>query len=163
MLLNIRTIGLSLKHVCASGLTCWRLKLRVENLVGVLYQNNKSCIMWCVLSHIFYSTPWILQNLWPPHFLFLKKRTLEEFESSALLCTYISKTIKATFQHYIDKNWGCLSLLSYTVFKGLYHCKGYLFEENFPRTFLSWHCIFGGWLVVFFCIFYSFLRFIIQI
>lgn len=37
MLLNIRTAGLSLKHTFESGLTCLRLKLRVENLTGVLY------------------------------------------------------------------------------------------------------------------------------
>lgn len=140
----------------ASGLTCWRLKLRVENLVGVLYQ-NKSCVMWYVLSHVFYSTPWILQSLWPPCNLFLKKRTLEEFESSALICTYIAKTIQSTFQHSIDKNWGYLSLLNLILSsKACIIARVTYLRKISQGLWVGIAFIFGGWLIGF-CIFYSFL------
>ena len=40
-------------------------------------------------------------------------------------------------------NWGCFPLLNFTVFKGLFlSLVGLrLTWRNFPRTFLSWHCL----------------------
>lgn len=82
MLLNIRTAGLSLKHICTSGLTRLRLRLRGDSVAGVLY--------------VVRSLPGAAQHpkapltLTPVCSLFMEKRTMEEFEFSAIICASIS-------------------------------------------------------------------------
>lgn len=51
----MRTAGLSLKHMCTSGLTCLRLRLRVENLIGSSMQIKVG--VRGVFSHVQHSTP----------------------------------------------------------------------------------------------------------
>lgn len=155
----MRTAGLSLKHSCASGLTCLRLKLRVENVIGVLCQ-NESCIMWCVPSHIQYSTPWRRQNLLPTCSLLMKKELWRSFQFLSPYL-YSNKSFKDNKGH-ISALYTCqIEAVSHSLillwWKACIITRVKTYLRKIPKDFLELTLLF--FCIAFFCSFLVVLSF----